>query len=150
MAASLQLSGEELFRAPPERLFAVMTDMDLLAANIPDLASSERVGERQLKCTVRPGFGFLRGTLKLDIGLESLDPPRGAVMRIAGRGIGTEIDVASTLAIAPHDGGSRLAWSADVTRLKGLIATVSPTLIQAAAGQVLKNGWQQIRRQLGE
>ncbi|MGH7135519.1 MAG: SRPBCC domain-containing protein, partial [Pirellulales bacterium] len=107
----LEFGGEEHFSAPPERLFAALTDLDTLAATIPDRVSSERPDARTLKCVVKPRFSFLRATLRLTISLSDLEPPRSAVMRVAGQGIGVSLEISSSLAIEPEGSGSRLHWT---------------------------------------
>jgi carbon monoxide dehydrogenase subunit G len=148
--ADLEFGGEEAFSAPPERVYGLLTDLDTLAATIPDLVSSERVDERTLKCVVRPGFSFLRGTLKLTITVENSQPPESAAMRVAAQGIGVSLELASRLNIAAEGAGSRLVWNARVEKLTGLVAALSPTLIKAAADQVIRQAWQQVREKLGE
>lgn len=155
MAGKLEFGGEEFFRSSPDKLFAVMTDVRLIAQCIPDLASSQVVDDQTLECVVRPGFSFLRGTLKVKIHLEDLDPPRHAMSRVESTGIGQTIRLTSRMDILPHDrrpetGGSKLVWNAEVTELKGLVATISPALIRGAADQVIRQSWARIRSQLGE
>ena len=145
-----EFGGEERFLAPPETLYALLTDLDALSATIPDLVSSERVDERTLKCVVRPGFSFLRGTMKLSIALGETNPPNTAAMTVSAQGIGVSMDVASRLNVSPDGDGSRLVWTARIEQLKGLISAVSPGLIQAAADQVIRHAWSQVRKQLGE
>ena len=146
----LDFGGEEAFDAPPDRVHALLTDLDTLSATIPDLVSSEKVDERTLKCVVRPGFSFLRGTLKLTITVEDARPPESAAMRIAAQGIGVSLEISSRLNIAADGAGSRLTWNARVEKLTGLVAALSPTLIKAAADQVIRHAWQQVREKLGE
>ena len=150
MAATIQFGGEERFAAPPEKVYRLLTDLDAMAAVIPDLVSSEKVDEHQLKCVVRPGFSFLRGTMKLKIALGETVPPASAAITVAAKGIGVSMDVVSQLDIAPEGDGSLLTWSARIERLGGLISAVSPALIQAAADQVIRHAWKQVRQQLGE
>lgn len=145
-----EFGGQEQFRAAPEVLFGLLTDLDAMASTIPDLVSSEQLDERTLKCVVRPGFSFLRGTMKLTIGLGNVQPPQRATMNIDAQGIGVGMKVVSQLAIAPEAGGSRLDWSATIAERKGLIAAVSPGLIKAAADQVIRHAWNQVRAKLGE
>jgi carbon monoxide dehydrogenase subunit G len=147
-ATPLTFGGEEAFSATPERLFASLTDLDWLAKTIPDLVSAERVDERTLNCIVRPGFSFLRGTLRLTIGLADLHPPSEASMRLLATGIGIQIVVESKLQITPEGTGARLVWSATVAELKGLVATVSRSLISAAAEQVIRNAWRRVHETL--
>ena len=127
----------------------MVTDLDALAATIPDITSAERLDEQTLRCVVRPGFSFLRGTLHTTIELDDLQPPESAVMRIASQGIGATVKMESRLRISPtDDGGSRLDWTAAVTELKGLVATISRPLIQAAAEKTIVQAWQRIREKV--
>ncbi len=144
----LQFGGEEHFAAPPEKVYALLTDLDGLGASIPDLVSAKRVDEKTLECVVRPGFSFLRGTMKLKISLDELTPPSAAVMKIDSQGIGVAMKVVSRMQLAAEDAGTKLTWQADVPEMKGLVATISPGLVRAAADQVLRHGWQQLHERL--
>jgi carbon monoxide dehydrogenase subunit G len=145
-----EFGGEESFAAAPERLYAVLTDLDTLAATIPDLVSSQRPDERTLKCVVKPGLSFLRGTLKLTITLADLQPGESAAMQVDAQGIGVAMQIVSQLRIAAQDTGSRLTWSARVERMTGLVATISPALVRAAADRTIRHAWQQVHTRLGE
>jgi carbon monoxide dehydrogenase subunit G len=144
-----QFSGEEQFTVEPARLYAVMTDLDVVTAMIPDLVSHRRVDPQTLECVVRPGFSFLRGTMKLTIGLADLVPPEKATMNVAAAGIGIGMQVRSFLEISAAPGGSLLKWQAEVHHLKGLIATVSPSLVRAAADQVVHQAWKMVHERVG-
>lgn len=148
--ATLQFGGEERFAAPPEKVYALLTDLDGLGASIPDLVSAERVDERTLACTVRPGFSFLRGTMKLKITLDELTPPSQATLKIDSQGIGVAMKVVSQMTLEPDAAGTKLTWNAAVPEMKGLVATVSPGLVKAAADQVIRHGWKQMHERLGE
>ena len=148
--ATNEFGGEERFAATPEKLYGLLTNLDAMSATIPDLVSSERVDERTLKCVVRPGFSFLRGTMKLTLTLGDTLPPSSAAMTVSAQSIGVAMDVASQLSISPEGAGSRLLWTARIEKLKGLISAVSPGLIKAAADQVIRHAWSQVRKQLGE
>lgn len=146
---ALQFGGEEQFAAPREKVFALLTDLDGLGASIPDLVAAKRVDDRTLECTVRPGFSFLRGTMKLRITLDELAPPSAAVMKIDSSGIGVSMKIVSRMTLTPEAAGTKLTWQADVSEMKGLVATVSPGLVTAAADQVVRHGWKQLHDRLG-
>jgi len=144
----LEFGGEEDFAVPAARVFEVVTDLDQLPGTIPDLASSERVDEKTLRCVVRPGFSFLRGKLKMTITIDEAIAPSQATMSVLAKGIGVGIRILSRLDIADTETGSRLNWKAEVLELKGLVASVSPGLIRAAADQVIRHSWGKLRSQL--
>ena len=112
--------------------------------------SAEKVDDCTMKCVVRPGFSFLRGTMKLNLSLGEASPPERATMHVDAQGIGVAMKVVSQLSIAPREAGSQLDWTATIVERKGLIAAVSPSLIKAAADQVIRHAWQQVRAKLGE
>ncbi len=145
---ALEFGGRETFHVPAERLFARLTDLDQIAATIPDIVSSQRIDDRTLKCVVRPGFSFLRGTLAMTLQVVDLQPPEAATMDVVATGIGLSMRVQSVLHVTPILDGSQLDWKATVLELKGLIATLSRPLIAGAADQVIRNAWRQIHLSL--
>ena len=148
MAGPIEFGGEMGFEVAPEKLYALLTDLDAMAATIPDLVSAQKVDESTINCVVRPGFSFLRGTMKLAISVDRSDPPRRALMTTAAQGIGVLMNVLANLEVEPDGNGSRLKWTAKVQELKGLIAAVSPGLITAAANQVIGHTWAEVRKRL--
>jgi len=151
--ATLQFGGEEQFAAQPSQVYGLLTDLDGLSRSIPDLVSAERVDERTLQCVVRPGFSFLRGTMKLKIVLEDLTPPgaanaAAATLKIDAQGIGVAMKVVSLMKLEAEGTETKLTWSATVPEMKGLVATVSPGLVKAAADQVIRHGWKEMRARL--
>ncbi len=144
----LRFGGEEEFDLPAEQLFAHLTDLDRVAKAIPDLVSCRLVDPKNLDCVIRPGFSFLRGTLRLHVTIAELQPPVSVQFRFVARGIGAEIGVESQLHLSPGSTGTRLSWSAAVVELKGLVATLSRSLIAAAAEKQIQATWQRIREQV--
>lgn len=148
-SANLQFGGEEHFAASPEHVYAAVTDLNVMANHIPDAVSTQRVDDETLQCTVRPGFSFLRGTMKLTIRLTKPEPGRTAAMQVDASGIGQSMRVVSNTTVLPDGTGTRLEWNAMVVERKGLVAAVSKSLIQAAAGQVIRDAWQKLHDELG-
>ncbi len=70
-------------------------------------------------------------------------------MHVAAAGIGIGMKVDSRLDISPTPAGSQLKWQAEIRELKGLIATVSPALVRAAADQVVRHAWQLVHQRVG-
>lgn len=151
MPSSLEpFSGTETFAAPQERVFAVVTNLDALAAAMPGLVSSEKADEWTLKAVVRPGLSFLGGQIKLTVSIAEKSPPDSALLRVAGQSIGVSMNIESRLKLSPAEGGTKLDWEARVFDMKGLIAAVPAGLIRAAAQKVIGDGWNALRKQVEE
>ena len=146
----VKLEGTQQFTQGPEELYRHLTDLSFMARCIPDLEKVEHPDADTMVCRVRPGFSFLRG--KLDVTFKILDrqPPNGATMRMVGKGIGNQVTVETALGITPHGtgAGSELHWSAEVTERTGLLKSVSPALIQAAAHKLISDSWSSVRDEM--
>ena len=90
MPAAVTFGGNEIFSAPPEQVFAALTDLDRLPRLIPELVSAEKIDDRTLNCVVRPGFSFLRGTLRMTITIIDMNAPKTASMKVSAAGIGAD------------------------------------------------------------
>lgn len=148
--ATMQFDGEETFAAPRERVYALLVDLDGLPASIPDMTSGKRLDANTVEVVVRPGFSFLRGTMKLRISLVDLTPPSDVTMQIDGSGIGVSMRVVSHMQLVddPASGGTKVMWRSEVANLKGLVATISPGLVRSAADQVVHEGWKRLHERL--
>lgn len=150
----LKFGGQQDFSASPAALLAAVTEFDSIVRIVPDVESSKTLDDDRLQCVVRPGLSFLRGRLTLTFSRESVaaltSPPTSASIRIDAQGIGIAIGISTSLEIQPQGDGSRLVWNATIDRLKGLVATVGTSLIQAAAEKVIEQCWQRLRSELGE
>lgn len=143
--APISFSGRETFNAEPAKVYAALTDLEAFKDTIPDVQEARVVDARTLEATVRPGFSFLRGTLRMKMTLDQTTPGRDATMRVNADGVGTGLTIESKVSVAPEGTGSAIDWRADVVELRGLIKAVGPTLIKAAADKVVKDGFAKLR-----
>jgi carbon monoxide dehydrogenase subunit G len=148
MAAIEPFSGEQSLPFPPDRVYAALRELEGVAKQMPDVQSVERVDDHTLKLVVRPGFSFLRGTLKVTMQVEEREPGRTLVQTATSQGIGMSMTIRSEISISPAEGGTCAAWRAEVVERKGLVSAVGPSLIKAAANKVLEDGWTALRAAL--
>ena len=143
-----QLSGEERFTQPRTEIWSRLTDAEFIAGCLPQLASAEPDDSVFLVCRVRPGLAFLKGTIRVSFDAYDRQPPASVRIRIHSKGIGSSAVVETTLALTTLDAGTRVAWSADIVELGGLLKPVSRNLIEAAAHKVIAAGWARFKEEL--
>lgn len=144
------IRGEETFNAPPQKVFAALTSLDDLSKSIPDLQTATKLDDRTLQCTVRPGFSFVRGTLKSTIRVVESTPNEAVKIGLSASGIGMGMEIEARLQIQPLEGGSRsrLVYEAQVMQRSGLVSAVPAGVIAGAAEKTIKDGWEKVRRQV--
>lgn len=145
MATIEPFSGVESLPASPQRVYAFLTDPDQMKTVVPDLVSAEKTAPNILKGVVKPGFSFIRGTLKFTMTITEKTPGSEAQVTIFSEAIGAKLTVESTMRVEPDGAGSKVHWTAQVTQLSGLIAAAPGGLIKAAADKTVREGWEKIR-----
>ena len=70
-------SGEARVQAPPEAVWAMLLDADVLASLIPGSHGVQKLSDTHFQADVTLGVGPVKGRYKADVKLSDLDPPRG-------------------------------------------------------------------------
>jgi carbon monoxide dehydrogenase subunit G len=121
------VEGERRFAAPPERVFALLTDPDVVASAMPAVRGHSVVDAEHWVAKVKPPLPFAP---RITIRFEVLDrrPPEHAALHAHGGGA----DVTSTFDLAPKDGGTLMRWRTEI-RLSGLLSHFGGPGLEAVA-----------------
>jgi uncharacterized protein len=122
------VQGEREFAAPPERVFAVLTDPDVIASALPAVRSHTVIDADHWQAKVKPPFPLAPGiTVRFDV--RDRRPPEHAALHAHGGGV----DVTSTFELAALDGGgTTMQWRTEV-HLSGVLSTFEGTGLEAIA-----------------
>jgi len=149
MAAIPPFLGDTILPFPPQAVRDALVGLEGVARNMGDVTSVERVDSRTLKLVVRPGFSFIRGTLRVTMTIDEVEPGRTLVQTAKSEGIGLSMTIESAITLEPAGTGTKASWEARVVERKGLVSAIGASLIQAAANKVLEDGWNAVRKTLG-
>ena len=100
------------------------------------------------QCSVRPGFSFARGSLDVTMSVQSRQPTTNIAFLLASKGIGSSADVSAALTLSSVDDKTKVAWTASVVKLGGLLKAVPSGLIRGAAQKVIDDVWAGIEAKL--
>ena len=129
----MNLDGSAVLSAPPERVWAVITDPAVLARTIPGCESLEQVGEDEYKMKFWVGVGAIRGTYAGEVRLTDKDLPKSYVMHASGAGAPGNARAQVTINLEPAgDGKTTLTYSADAV-IGGPVAGVGQRMITGVA-----------------
>src|SRR5262245_24289571 len=133
----MQFQGERMFSLPADALFARLADAKFLIDCIPDASPTGEPTIDVAACSVRPGFTFVRGSLDVVVTVASRHAPEHVKCVLTSKGIGSSADVETTLQLSPADGRTKVAWTAAVVKLGGLLKAIPSGLIRGAAQKVI-------------
>jgi carbon monoxide dehydrogenase subunit G len=144
----VRFEGDQDFRQEPAELFGKLTDARFLVQCIPDVESVTSVEADRAALVVRPGFAFVRGTLELTLRVADTVAPTSARLLMTSKGIGSSSEVEAVLTLGPHEGGTRVHYTAEVKSLGGLLKMVPSGLIRGAAEKVVGDLWSAVAARL--
>jgi carbon monoxide dehydrogenase subunit G len=103
------VSGDRRFAAPPERVFAALTDPNVIAQALPGVRSHRVIDDDHWEAKVKPPLPLFPA---VTVRMEVIDrkPPTHAGVRAKSRGI----DITSTFDLSPDGDGTLMQWSTDV------------------------------------
>lgn len=125
----LHFEGVVIINAPRERVWSFLVDPHAIGRCLPDVQSLAVTGAGKFRTTVRVGVSFIRGNFAFDVAMADLNAPQHARVTGRGGGLGSAVDVDSTVDLVDgQDGATTLNWKADVV-VSGTIASVGARLL---------------------
>jgi carbon monoxide dehydrogenase subunit G len=130
-------------------VFARLVDLGFLVQCIPDVKEVREVKDTSAALTVRPGFSFVRGELKLDIAKLAETPGTAATFSFKSKGIGTSSTVEAAFTLEDAAAGTLLKYAADLKEVGGLLKAAPKALLSAAANKVINDLLTGLEKKLG-
>lgn len=147
----IAIEQKVVLSAPPDRVWAFLTDPVQVAACIPGAAITSRIDDRTYEGTMTVKVGPVTATYKGRAHFERLDPEHleaeivGRGQDVKGKG-GAELRMKSRL--VPRDAGAtEVVVSSDVN-ISGILAQMGRGMIESVSTQIFQQFTRAMRRRL--
>jgi len=123
--------GTVSINAPQEKVYAFLTDPNLVSQCAPGLDSMQIIiPDKQFKVIASIGFGSVKVTFDADVEWVELQSPSYAKMKAHGKAPGSGADVVSDMRLSsnPENTITEMKWTADVA-IVGSIASMAARLL---------------------
>jgi uncharacterized protein len=135
----MELQGERLIPAPPDKTWAALNDPDTLKACIAGCESLERTGEDAFAAVVAVKVGPVSARFKGNLKMSNVVAPTSYTINFDGQGGVAGFGKGSAdVALSPEGTGTRLKYLAKA-QVGGKMAQVGSRLIDAAASKVAED-----------
>jgi carbon monoxide dehydrogenase subunit G len=124
----MKIEGSHDIPAPRQRVWEAFLDPERLRQAIPGCEKLEAIGPDEYKATLKVGVAAVKGTFEGKVRLTDKQPPDSYRMAVEGSGGPGFIRGGTRIALSDIDGGTRVAYDADV-QVGGLIAGVGQRML---------------------
>jgi carbon monoxide dehydrogenase subunit G len=132
----MQLSGEHVSAAPPERVWQFMLDPDVLKASLPGCERLDETGPDEYSATMTIGIGMIKGKYEGTVKIADKNEPHNFRMIVSGKGPQGQMTGDGLIEFSPKDGGTLIKWSGDA-QVRGVLARIGARVIQPAARTIV-------------
>ncbi len=133
----MHFEGVFTVKAPRNTVFDFLADPKRISACMPDLQSLEVKSPDDFTAVIRAGVSFIKGDFKMHFTTAEKQPPQHAKLLAHGSGIGSTIDLETTMDLAESNGETTMKWHAEV-KVGGRIASVGQRLLSGQAEKTIK------------
>jgi carbon monoxide dehydrogenase subunit G len=128
------VSGTKELAAPRDTVWSVINEPSEMAKLMPGVESFEIADEKHWSAKVKVPLGL--GGLKMSMNFEKLEErePEFASMRAKGQGVGALMDMTTSFTLSERDGGTSMAWEADV-KIAGPVGAMGQRVLQPIVNQ---------------
>ena len=128
----MKLEGSHQLHARRERLFALLTNPDVLKRCIPGCERLEETGENTFSTTMKAGVGSIKGIFNGTVRLQDLRPPEHFRLAVDAKGTPGFLKGTGDLDLEDQGETTVVHYSGEI-QLGGTIASVGQRMIQASA-----------------
>ncbi len=126
----MKFEGTVTINAPREKVWASVTDPNLVSQCAPGLQSMEIIEpDRLFKVVAAVGFGTVKATFNADVEWVEMSAPDYARVKAHAKTPGSAVDVTSDMRLSSAgEGATELGWSADIV-VVGTIASLASRMM---------------------
>jgi 2-furoyl-CoA dehydrogenase large subunit len=142
-------SGEARVQAPPEAVWTMLLDAEVLASLIPGSHGVKKLSETHFQADVTLGVGPVKGRYKADVRLSDLDPPRAATLSGSVTGALGSGGGKGRITLTPDGQGGTIVSYTYEAAVGGKIAAVGGRLLEGASRVIIGQFFAALARKVG-
>lgn len=132
----MKLTGQYILPAPPEEVWALLTDPVRLAKLLPGCERLDPDGPDRYKAAVKFGIAAISGKYAGTVEFLDKKPPQSMRMKIGGKGLPGFVDGIGNIELTEKDRQTELRYTGEA-QVGGMIASVGQRMIEGAAKKIV-------------
>ena len=133
--------------APRDKVWDFVIDPNKIGKCLPDLKSLHVESEDKFSAVARVGIGFMKGDFRFELAIVEKSPPSHARLKGTGSGVGSSLDMDTSIDLAEAGSGTKLTYVADV-KIGGTLSGVGERIIGGTAQKNISGIFNCVKKQL--
>ena len=129
----LHLEGSNSLNAAREKVYALLTDPDFIAKNLPDSEDVRVLDDHTVEGKMKLRVAVVSTSLKVRMSIERTSPPDKAALVVEGTGSGSTLRINSVFELS-GDVTSEMKWAADA-EISGVMAGMGTSILRGFASK---------------
>jgi carbon monoxide dehydrogenase subunit G len=143
----MELSGDYLFDAPQNVVWAALLDPNVLGAVMPGGKGFEQIGDNQYSGVLEVKVGPVQGTFQGQITLSDIMPPESYRIVVDGKGAPGFVKATGGLRLENRGSQTHMEYDGEA-QIGGRIASVGQRLIDSAARSIIRQSLEALNEYL--
>lgn len=132
----MELTGSYSFAVPPERVFAVMTDPQIVSSCLPGCEQFEKLEDDTYRVVLTMGVAAITGRYEGTVTMRNLQPPVSYQLAVEGKGKPGFVNGEGEIVLEPEEAGTRVTVSGKA-QVGGPVARVGQRLMGGVAKMMM-------------
>lgn len=132
----MELKGQKLIPVPPERLYAALTDPNVLIGAMPGLKTLDELAPGRFAAEMDMGVASIRGRYRGEMEIADPIPPASYRLVMRGEGPGGFVQVEMKVSMESQGHATSLVYDG-VAKVGGKVAGVGQRLLSGVAALIL-------------
>ena len=128
----MKIEGTQELHAPRERVYAALTNPQVLQRCIPGCESLEKTGDDSYAVTIKAGIGAIKGIFKGNVRLEDMRAPEHYRIVVDGKGGPGFVKGSGDFDLEDTGGATLIRYTGEM-QVGGAIAGIGQRMIEGAA-----------------
>lgn len=143
----MKLSGTYQFQAPREKVFAAITDPNVLQRVIPGCEKMVKTAEDSYDAHLKLGIAGLKGNYTGKVHLKDIKAPESYTLLMEGKGAPGFVKGTARIHLAEKGNETELRYDSDA-QVGGMIAAIGSRLIEATAKKLSDDFFKKFAEQI--
>ncbi len=143
----MNFEGTIEVKAARDKVWEFVIDPNRIGKCLPDLKSLQIEGEDKFAAVARVGIGFMKGDFRFQLAIVEKNPPSHARLKGTGAGVGSSLDLDTSIDLAETGTGTKLTYIAEM-KIGGTLAGIGQRVIGSTTQKTISEVFTCVKKQL--